>query len=119
MELQLYNVAPRIPAELVFLEKLSNNIWWCWHQCAIELFMRIDPNLWREVGGNAKMFLRMVSGKRLNELAHDAGFLRNVQAVQSEFERQNGNRFPPEQRNIAYFLNRRILFILVLWYYNL
>ena len=31
MELQLYNVAPRVPKELKFLEELSNNIWWCWH----------------------------------------------------------------------------------------
>jgi starch phosphorylase len=98
MELQLYNVAPRIPAELAFLEKLAGNIWWCWHHSAIELFMRIDPNLWREVGGNAKMFLRMVSGKRLEELAHDAAFLRNMRAVQNEFEHQIGSAMPPEKR---------------------
>ena len=52
MELQLYNVAPRIPDELKFLETLSNNIWWCWHPLAIELFVRINPNLWREVSGS-------------------------------------------------------------------
>ena len=103
MELQLYNVAPRIPAELEFLEKLAGNIWWCWHFPAIELFMRIDPNLWREVGGNAKMFLRMVSGKRLEELAHDAAFIRNVKMVQSEFERQMSDVCLPEKRNVAYF----------------
>ena len=54
MELQLYNVAPRIPDELKFLETLSNNIWWCWHPLAIELFVRINPNLWREVSGSVK-----------------------------------------------------------------
>ena len=103
MELQLYNVAPRIPAELAFLEKLAGNIWWCWHHPAIELFMRIDPNLWREVGGNAKMFLRTVSGKRLEELAHDAAFLRSVKAVESEFERQVSHAYTPEKRDVAYF----------------
>ena len=103
MELQLYNVAPRIPGELAFLEKLADNIWWCWHQSAIELFMRIDPNLWREVGGNAKMFLRTVSGKRLDELVRDSGFLRNVRSVQSEFERQTENALPPSKRKVAYF----------------
>lgn len=103
MELQLYNVAPRIPAELEFLEKLAGNIWWCWHPSAIELFVRIDPGLWREVAGNAKMFLRKVSGKRLMELAQDTGFLRHIKHVQSEFEKQTGDVIPRDKRNIAYF----------------
>ena len=103
MELQLYNVAPRIPVELDFLEKLAGNIWWCWHQSAIDLFVRIDPNLWREVSGNAKMFLRKVSGKRLIELAHDAGFLRHLKSVQAEFDRQVGGAVAPEKRSVAYF----------------
>ena len=64
MELQLYNVAPRIPDELKFLETLSNNIWWCWHPLAIELFVRINPNLWRDVSGSVKEFLRMVPQAR-------------------------------------------------------
>ena len=58
MEIQLYNVAPLLPQPLEFLEKLAGNIWWCWHPEAIDLFMRIDHNLWRDVGGNAKTFLR-------------------------------------------------------------
>ena len=103
MELQLYNVAPRIPAELDFLEKLAGNIWWCWHQSAIDLFVRIDPNLWRDVSGNAKMFLRKVSGKRLLELSHDAGFLRHLKSVQAEFDRQVGSAIAPEKRSVAYF----------------
>ena len=53
MAIQLYNVAPRIPGELKFLEELTNNIWWCWHPAAIELFMRIDAGLWRELSGSA------------------------------------------------------------------
>ena len=103
MELQLYNVAPRIPEELSFLEKLAGNIWWCWHPAAIELFVRMDPALWREVSGNAKMFLRKVSGKRLLELASDAGFLRHLKSVQADFERQMTDVIPVEKRNIAYF----------------
>ena len=103
MELQLYNVAPRIPGELEFLEQLSNNIWWCWHPAAIELFVRIDPNLWRDVSGNAKMFLRTVSSKRLEELSHDSSYLRHLKAVQSDFERQTASPLAPEDRQVAYF----------------
>ena len=103
MALQLYNVAPRIPSELEFLEKLAGNIWWCWHPLAVELFVRMDPGLWREVNGNAKMFLRKVSGRRLIELSHDAGFLRHLKNVQAEFDRQVGKVTAPADRNVAYF----------------
>ena len=71
MDLQLYNVSPRIPEELAFLETLANNIWWCWHRRAVELFVRIDPHLWRELSGNAKTYLRRVSQHRLEELAKE------------------------------------------------
>ncbi len=103
MDLQLYNVAPRIPDELKFLEKLANNIWWCWHPLAIELFMRVNPNLWREVSGSAKEFLRQVPQARLEELARDAIYLRQLRLVEAEFNRQVPSHEDVKARNIAYF----------------
>lgn len=108
MNLQLYNVAPRIPEELKFLENLADNIWWCWHPAAIELFMRVNPNLWRELSGSAKVFLRRVPQSRLEELAHDAAFLRQLRIVKAEFERQvhadgMANGQLSGKRNVAYF----------------
>ena len=103
MELQLYNVAPRIPETIVFLEKLANNIWLCWHHGAIELFMRIDPVLWREVGCNAKTFLRLVPESRLMEVAGDVGYINRLKAVENEFNRQVGSPLPPSARRVAYF----------------
>lgn len=103
MDLQLYNVAPRIPAEIKFLETLADNIWWCWHPAAVELFMRIDPNLWRGLDGNAKTFLRMVSQKRLEELARDVNYIRQIHLVQAEFERQQQGSDDVSKRRVAYF----------------
>ena len=103
MNLQLYNVAPNVPEELKFLETLVDNIWWCWHQNAIELFMRIDPRLWREVRGAAKTFLRKVPQARLEELAHDVSYLRRLHAVKTEFERSMSGCVPFSKRTTAYF----------------
>ena len=103
MELQLYNVAPSLPGELAFLEKLADNIWWCWHPDAVDLFMRIDHNLWRDVGGNAKAFLRKVDPESLKELAVDSGYLRQIENVKKIFEQETGDPLPPEKRRTAYF----------------
>ncbi len=103
MDVKLFNVSPKIPAELKFLETVSNNLWWCWHPAALELFIRIDPVLWDEVGGNAKQFMNQVAQSRLEELAKDEVYLHQLKAVQSDFEKNNGKPEDFSKRKIAYF----------------
>ncbi|QSH41973.1 alpha-glucan family phosphorylase [Lentisphaerota bacterium ZTH] len=100
---QLYNVAPKIPEELSFLERLSYNVWWSWHPEATELFLRINPNLWRQVGGNSRKFLGMVPQARLEELAKDKAYLRQLKRVEQEFERDCSKNPDRSTRHIAYF----------------
>ena len=88
MNLQLYNVAPNLPAELKFLETLADNVWWCWHPDAIDLFTRINVGLWRELGGNPKRFLRHVSQERLEELARDRNYVKVLNNLKAAFERE-------------------------------
>ncbi|MBO5763030.1 MAG: alpha-glucan family phosphorylase [Lentisphaeria bacterium] len=101
--MKLFNVAPHVPEELKFLEELSYNMWWCWHPLAIELFVRIDPNLWQEVEGNSRRFLCAVSQERLEELAGDAAYLRQLNAVKAEFDRAVPVDQDFSKRTVAYF----------------
>ena len=108
MNIQLYNVAPSIPQPIGFLEKLACNMWWCWHEEAIELFRRINPNLWRQCEHNPQAFLNTVPQKRLEALAKDDAFLRHVKQVREHFDRDLTG--PPSTRYcgeavgcIAYF----------------
>jgi len=104
MELKLYNVAPRMPKELKFLEKLTDNIWWCWHPLAIELFTRIHPQLWKEHEGCAKSFLRHVPQERLEELAKDDDFIHKLNTVEAEFNKtMSGKPGDFSARKVAYF----------------
>lgn len=103
MNLHLFSVAPSIPKELRFLEKLSNNLWWSWHPLAIELFVRIDPVLWREVKGNAKKFINAVDQSLLEEVAKDESYLRQLRLVQSEFEKNVDEKEDFSARKYAYF----------------
>lgn len=98
--IQLFNVAPKMPKELNFLEELSFNMWWCWHPLAIELFVRIDPTLWKKVDGNARQFLTQVDQNRLEELRKDETFLRQLNIVEAEFRRKVSM---DPGRAIAYF----------------
>ena len=103
MNLQLFNISPTLPGALKFLEVLADNMWWCWHSNAIELFVRINPNLWRELNGNAKAFLSKVSMVRMNEIAQDTSYIRHLKLVESEFRRRIPETDDPQKRHIAYF----------------
>ncbi|MBN2332463.1 MAG: DUF3417 domain-containing protein, partial [Deltaproteobacteria bacterium] len=63
--LQTFNVFPKVPQPLAFLELLARNLWWSWHRDAVELFRRMDPRLWDESRGNPLVFSTLVSQERL------------------------------------------------------
>ncbi|PIF02857.1 MAG: alpha-glucan phosphorylase [Desulfococcus sp.] len=84
--LQTFRVFPNIPEPISFLEPLSRNIWWCWQTNAVELFRRIDPNLWSWSGRNPIRMLTFVPQTRLEDLAEDRSFLSHMQRVREEFD---------------------------------
>jgi len=106
--IQLFNIAPKIPGELSFLERLSYNMWWCWNFDAIDLFRRINPTLWRKVQGNTRIFLSMIPQEQLEELANNSGFIRHLKRVQFSFEREvakylDDPDYNVNKRKVAYF----------------
>lgn len=66
-----YQIYPTIPPELSFLEILARNLWWCWKPEAVDLFRRIDPQLWTASNNNPVQLLAQVNQKRLEKLVAD------------------------------------------------
>jgi starch phosphorylase len=89
-QFQTVYIFPAIPEPLLFLDKLSRNIWWSWQRDAVELFRRIDPLLWRESGGNPLYFSTLIPQERLQELSRDESFLAHQARVQARFESMLG-----------------------------
>jgi starch phosphorylase len=83
---QVYQIYPNIPPNLAFLEDLSRNMWWCWKKDAIELFRRIDPQLWVESERNPIAFLAKIPQKRFEQLAGDLGYRSHLERVKEEFK---------------------------------
>jgi len=70
-----FQVAPSIPEPLQPLADLARNLWWSWHNDAIDLFIRMDRELWRKTRHNPVQMLSLISQQRLDELAEDQSFL--------------------------------------------
>ena len=75
----------KLPENLHRLEDLAYNMWWSWNQSGIELFRKIDPDLWEQVGHNPVRLLQEVPYERLSQLA-DSDYLVAYHRVMADFD---------------------------------
>ena len=74
-----FTVLPALPDSLKDLKVIAGNLFWSWAPEFVELFKRIDSNLWRASGHNPVKLLATVSQQRLEALAENQGFLSQLQ----------------------------------------
>ena len=79
-------VQPKYPPNLRHLYELAKNLWITTDYKALDLFYRIDKQLFRDVNHNALMFLCSLSKERLEELSKDEGFLYVLSEVWEKFQ---------------------------------
>ncbi|MDH5301095.1 MAG: alpha-glucan family phosphorylase [Gammaproteobacteria bacterium] len=71
----LLEVQPRIPERLSRINELANNLLYSWTPQIVQLFERLDSQLWRNCGHNPKVFLRRVDQAIIQQAAEDRLFL--------------------------------------------
>ena len=110
MNIREFRVLPSLPDSLKPLEELAYNLRWSWDPDTVDLFRRIDRDLWEECWHNPVLFLGRVNQARLTEASLDEGLLayvertldrhRNYLLSTSWFEKKY-----PDHKNIkiAYF----------------
>ncbi len=84
--LKTFQVFPNVPASLLPLLEMANNLWWVWHPDAVELFRRLDRQLWHEVYHNPVKLLGAIDQKRLADVANDEGYLAHLDRVYAAFK---------------------------------
>ena len=84
--IRTFQVFPDIPEKLNPLMELAQNMWWVWHPDAVELFRRLDRNLWEQVYHNPVKLLGSISQAKLAEAAKDEGYLAHLKRVYEGFK---------------------------------
>ncbi|OHB53296.1 MAG: alpha-glucan phosphorylase [Planctomycetes bacterium GWF2_50_10] len=74
-----FTVLPSLPEPLKELKTIAMNMYWSWNSEFIELFRRIDTNLWETCAHNPMKLLGTVSQARLDDLADNEGFICQLQ----------------------------------------
>lgn len=80
-------VMPHLPQKLGKLLDIAYNIWWIWNSDAVELFRRMDRDLWEEVYHNPIKMLGSISEQRLLELESDPSFIAHLEEVYQQLQK--------------------------------
>src|SRR5579884_891029 len=78
---QTFSVVPSLPPPIEALRELAFNLRWCWSHDTIELFRRLDRNLWEEAGHNPVLLLGSIEQEKLEAAAKDDAFLAHLERV--------------------------------------
>lgn len=104
-----FTVVPRLPERLQPLSDIAHNLWWCWNHDAIDLFHRLDRDLWTEVNQNPCTMLGRMSQLRLEDLSRDDSFLAHMDRVAASLKAymasntwKERNPEAPENFRVAY-----------------
>ena len=84
---QTFKVVPSLPPRIAPLRELAYNLWWAWNLDAVDLFIRLDRDLWDQTFHNPVRMLGAIRQERLAEAANDDGFVANLTRVYQAFTR--------------------------------
>jgi starch phosphorylase len=79
--IRTFKVRPSLPQPLLPLIDIAYNLRWSWDHAAIELFRRLDRDLWETCGHNPVLLLGNVAQAALETAASDDSFLAHMQGV--------------------------------------
>lgn len=84
--IRTFNVTPALPQRLEALRTLAYNLHWDWDVEMVDLFRRLDADLWESSRYNPVLMLGTIRQDRLNEIAEDEGFLAQMDRAAQRLE---------------------------------
>ena len=84
--IRTFSVVPSLPPELEALRKIAYNLRWCWSHATVELFRRLDRDLWETCGHNPVHMLGIIEQSKLEAAAKDDAFLAHLRGIESSLD---------------------------------
>jgi glycogen phosphorylase len=84
--IRTFTLVPSLPPQLERLRDLAYNLRWSWDHGTIELFRRLDSDLWESSGHNPVRLLGSIDQARLEMMANDQGFLAHLEGTARYFD---------------------------------
>ena len=85
-KIHAYHVIPSLPKRISCLSDLAYNLRWSWDPSTLELFRRLDRDLWETTGHNPALMLGTIDQRRLLEVEKDEAFLVYMDRVYQDLQ---------------------------------
>ncbi|MBD3168291.1 MAG: alpha-glucan family phosphorylase [candidate division Zixibacteria bacterium] len=83
---EIFRVKATLPEELSKLSEIAYNLYWSWNHEAIDLYRRLDRDLWDDCEHNPVRMLGMVKQDVLAQVAGDEGFMAQMRRVYQDLQ---------------------------------
>ena len=80
-----FTVVPSLPERIERLRDLAYNVRWSWNYETVDLFRRLDHELWESTNHNPVKMLGIIEQRQLEEAAANDGFLAQFDRVYEQF----------------------------------
>ena len=81
-----FTVRPLLPEPLQPLLRIAHNLRWSWDAGTVQLFLRLDRDLWETSGHNPVLLLGNIDQAALEAAANDDSFLAHLQGVSERLD---------------------------------
>ena len=81
-----FKVKPKLPPQLEKIRELAYNLRWAWNADTVEVFRRLDSDLWDESGHNPVRMLGMIDQDRLHAASNDDALLASLERVSRDLD---------------------------------
>jgi starch phosphorylase len=105
-----FKVRPLLPKIMLPLVRVAFNLRWSWDAGAVQLFLRLDRDLWEATGHNPVLLLGSVDQAVLESAACDDSFLTHLKGVVDKLDRYTSGadtwyrrEHKEDQMSVAYF----------------
>ncbi len=108
-----FKVRPLLPQTMLPLVRIAHNLRWSWDAGAVQLFLRLDRDLWEATGHNPVLLLGSVDQAVLESAARDDSFLAHLNGVVDKLDgytsgtdtwyRRENKEDLADQMMVAYF----------------
>lgn len=108
--LHTYTVSPSLPESLSSLNELAYNLLWVWDHELMEIFIRLDPDLWEETRHNPVLLLGRIKQERLNTASRDEAYLAQVQRAWERFQSYKSSQSSWFKKTYGEIFDRQIAY---------
>ena len=81
-----FSVIPSLPPAIEGLREVAFNLRWCCSHESIELFRRLDQDLWEKAGHNPVLMLGTIEQAKLEAATADDAFVAHLHRVESNLK---------------------------------